>query len=190
MRARSVAALLGLVLLSGAPARADSFTIDPVHSSLIFRTSHLGVGFIYGRFNTFSGSFAFARDPAGCSLNVTIEAASVDTNNAARDKHLRSDAFFNVKEFPKITFKSTRVRLVGGKTYEVTGDLTLHGVTRPVTARLERIGSGKDPRTRAVRTGFQTTFTIKRSDFGMKFMLGGIGDEVRVILAAEGLQTP
>jgi polyisoprenoid-binding protein YceI len=185
-----LAALLGLILLGSAPARAESFKLDPVHSSLIFRIKHLGVGYIYGRFNDFSGSFAFDKDPARCALSAEIKVASIDSNNATRDKHLRSADFFNVKEFPKITFKSTRVRVLDARTYEVTGNLTLHGVTKSVTARLERIGTGKDPFTKGVRTGFETTFTLKRSDFGMKFMTGAIGDEVRITLAAEGVAAP
>jgi polyisoprenoid-binding protein YceI len=148
----------------------------------------MDVGYIHGRFNEFSGTFAFA--DKGGELAVEINASSVDTNNKARDAHLKGADFFNVKEFPKIAFKSTSVKTADGKNYDVTGDLTLHGVTKSVTVKLERIGTGKNPRSGQIITGFETTFTIKRSDFGMKFLLAGIGDDVRITLAIEGVRQP
>jgi polyisoprenoid-binding protein YceI len=185
---RLPALLAGLVLAwSAAPARAENYKIDPTHSSLIFRVKHMGVGHIYGRFNDFSGSFSF--EGKGGALEVEIKAVSVDTNNKDRDAHLRKADFFNAPEFPKIAFKSTSVKALNALNYEVTGNLTLHGVTKSVTAKLERIGTGKGPRG-AVISGFETTFTLKRSDFGMKFGVPAIGDEVRITLAAEGIRQP
>lgn len=184
-----VAVVLGMVLAAPAPA-ADTWKADPVHSSIVFRIKHLDVGYIYGRFNQYSGSFAFdERDPAACALNIEVQAGSVDTGNAVRDGHLKGPDFFNVKEFPKITFKSTSMKALPGdaKNYEVTGDLTLHGVTKSVKVKLERIGTAKDMRG-TLRTGFETTFTIKRSDYGMKYLVGALGDEVRVTVALEGIR--
>jgi polyisoprenoid-binding protein YceI len=183
------ALLAGLfVSLSAAPARADKFKVDPAHSSLVFRIKHMDIGYIHGRFNEFGGTFAF--EEKGGALAIEIKAASIDTNNKMRDTHLKSADFLNVKEFPKINFKSTAVKTANGKVYDVTGDLTLHGVTKSATARLERIGTTKHPRTGQIVTGFETTFTIKRSDFGMKFLVGAIGDEVRITLAVEGVRQP
>lgn len=186
MRFCSVA-FLGLVLASPAAA-ADTYKVDPVHSAILFRIKHMNIGYIYGRFNTYSGSFAFdERTPGECSLNMEVQVGSIDSGNDKRDTHLKGPDFFNGKEFPKIAFKSTSMKALDAKTYEVTGDLTLHGVTKSVTAKLERIGTGKGPDGKE-RTGFESTFTIKRSDFGMKYMLKAIGDEVRVTLAVEGVR--
>jgi polyisoprenoid-binding protein YceI len=181
---------LGAALAAGAaPARAaDTFTVDPMHSGILFRIKHLNAGYIYGRFNQFSGSFAFDdKNPADCKLDMEVKVDSLDTAVAARDTHLKGPDFFNARQFPTMTFKATAMKASDEKTYEVTGDLTLHGVTKPVTVKLERIGSAKDPRSGKLRTGFETTFTIKRGDFDMKYGAGLIGDEVRITVAVEGI---
>ncbi len=182
---------LGLSLSAGFSTvrAADTFTVDPVHSSLIFRVKHFNVGHIYGRFNQYSGSFAFdERNPADCKLDIEVRIDSIDTANADRDKHLKGPDFFNAKEFPAMTFKATRMKAADEKTYDVTGDLTIHGVTKPVTVKLERLGTAKDPRSGKPRTGWETTFSINRSDFGMKYGVPAIGDEVRITVAIEGIQ--
>jgi polyisoprenoid-binding protein YceI len=179
---------LGLLLAGAEPARADNYKVDPMHSSLIFRTKHFGIGHIYGRFNEFSGTFRLnEQNPADGALQMEIKAASVDTAIDKRDAHLKGPDFFNVKQFPTISFKSTKFKKLDDSSYEVTGDLTLHGVTKPVTVKLERIGSAKDPMG-GYRTGLETTFTIKRTDFDMKFGLEGVADEVRITLAVEGVR--
>jgi polyisoprenoid-binding protein YceI len=180
---------LGLLLAAASPApAADSYQVDPVHSSIHFRVKHLGLGYVYGRFNDFSGSFTFDdRDPSQGKLEMQVKVETIDTNNKLRDTHLKGADFFNAAKYPTMAFKSTRIKAAGTNVYEVTGNLTLLGVTKPVTVKLERIGSGKDQRG-GVRTGWESTFTVKRSDFGMKNMLEAIGDEVRVILAVEGLK--
>ncbi|HEY7308273.1 MAG TPA: YceI family protein [Gemmataceae bacterium] len=195
MRSRNLLAwsLLSLapgLLAVAVPARAaDTFSVDPVHSSMLFRVKHLGVGHIYGRFNQYSGSFAFdPKNPADCKLEMEVKIDSIDSANADRDKHLKGPDFFNAKEFPTMSFKATRMKAADEKTYEVTGDLTIHGVTKQVTVKLERLGTGKDPRTGKPRTGWETVFTINRSDFGVKGFLPAIGDEVRIIVAVEGIQ--
>ncbi|HZY85131.1 MAG TPA: YceI family protein [Gemmataceae bacterium] len=190
MRARSLVAAALFLGLAGAaaPARAaDTFKVDPVHSSLLFRIKHLNVGYIYGRFNAFGGTFAFDKDPAACNLTFEVNIDSLDTANADRDKHLKGPDFFNVKQFATAGFKSKSFKAVDEKTYEVSGDLTLHGVTQPVTVKLERVGTAKGMRGE-VRTGIDTTFTIKRSDFGMKYGLQLLSDEVRITVAVEGIQ--
>lgn len=188
MRMRPLVAAALLVGLAAAPARAaDAFKVDPVHSSLLFRVKHLNAGYIYGRFNAFSGTFAFDRDPAQCGLTFAVNIDSLDTANAARDKHLKGPDFFNVKEFPAATFKSKSFKALDDKTYEVSGEMTLHGVTQPLTVKLERVGTARGMRGE-VRSGIETTFTIKRSDFGMKFGLQQISDEVRITVAVEGVK--
>src|SRR5262249_50307046 len=110
---------------------------------------------------------------------------SIDTNNEDRNKHLKGPQFFNAKEFPTISFKSKKIKAAGKDSYEVTGDLTLRGVTKPLTVKVDYVGSGKDFRG-VNRTGIETTFSIRRTAFGMKEMLNGIGDRIRIMVALEG----
>jgi polyisoprenoid-binding protein YceI len=188
---RTAAAVVGVACVlaaAGTAAAADTSKIDPIHSMVLWRVKHFGVGYIHGRFNEASGIFTWDEaNPAASSLDVQLKADSLDSGNPKRDQHLKGPDFFNVKEYPVISFKSTRIRQLDAHSYEVTGDLTLHGATQPVTAKLEHVGSGKDP-FGMYRTGFEATFTLKRSDFGMKAMLQGIGDEVRVTAAFEGIR--
>ncbi len=178
--------VLGLEM-SSAPARAaDGYTVDPVHSSVYFRISHLGLSYVYGRFDTFSGNFTIdAENPGNTSFAMTIKTESVDTNNKGRDGHLRNPDFFNAKQFPEITFKSTSLRPVEGG-YEVTGDLTMHGVTKPITFVLK---GGKTAEFQGKpRTGFSTEFTIKRADFGIDKFPQMLGEEVLVAVGLEGVK--
>lgn len=183
-----VALIVGLGLLPVVCRAADAYKVDPVHSTVLFGLKHMGVGYIFGRFDEISGTVQVdEQNAAGLVFDVQVKAESVDTNNAKRDQHLKGPDFFNVKEFPAIAFKSREVKPGEGQSFMVTGDLTLHGVTRPLTVKLDRVGSGKDP-TGAFRTGFVASFTIKRSDFGMKFMPEAIGDDVRLTVAFEGVR--
>ena len=177
--------LISVAGLSQARA-AETYEIDAAHFTVIFKVRHLGVSNAYGRFNDFSGTIvADAGHPEKSSVEVTIKADSVDTANEKRDKHLRNQDFFNTKQFPVIIFKSTKVEKTGDKTGKATGDLFLHGVTRTVTVDLTFIGSGKDP-WGGHRAGFEAAFAIKRSDYGMKYLLEGVGDEVHIIVSLEG----
>jgi polyisoprenoid-binding protein YceI len=185
----ALAALALLVAGSGAEAKSQSFTIDSVHSTVIFRVKHLGAAWAYGRFNEVSGSFAFDEEkPEGCALDLEIDAASVDTNNEDRDKHLRGEEFFNTEKFPSITLVSKKIAKVAEGTYELTADLTLLAETKEITVRLTKTGEAKHERF-GHKIGFDTTFTIKRSDYGMKAMLDLLGDEVLVMVAIEGNAT-
>ena len=177
------------VLLSsaGLPAYADTFKIDPVHSSIVFSIKHLGVTDFYGRFNDVSGQVVFDKaDPAKSSVELTIPVESIDTHFAKRDQHLKSPDFFNAKQFPAIVFKSKSVEGTG-ENYKVTGDLNLHGVTKPLTLDIKRGPDAKGPEGE-IRGGGETRFAIKRSDFGMNFMQGALGDEVTVFLSLEGVK--
>jgi polyisoprenoid-binding protein YceI len=178
----------GLVLFSPVgTSAAESYKVDPGHSSLIFRVKHFDAGYVYGRFNDFSGSFHVdTAKPHKSKVEITVKAASVDTGNVKRDQHLRSPDFLASKQFPLITFRSEGAKKVDANTAEVKGKLTLHGVTRDLSVRVERVGAGKDPRGNQL-LGVQTTFSFKRSDFGIKFMPGGISDEIVVTLAVEGI---
>jgi polyisoprenoid-binding protein YceI len=162
------------------------YDVDPVHSAIIFRIKHLGVSYFYGRINGPYGEFSFNPDDASqCSLDVKVKAKNVDTNNPNRDGHIKSADFFNASQFPEITFKSTAFAPSGTGTYKVTGDLTFHGVTKRITIDLEHVGTKDLPRF-GHRCGFDTTFAISRSEFGIGYMPEGLGDEVVLMIGLEG----
>ncbi|MFQ3611884.1 MAG: YceI family protein [Fimbriimonadales bacterium] len=192
IRGLSYIASAVLLLGSVAPIQAQAVTyrIDPVHTFVVFRVKHMNTGFAYGRFNTISGTLVVdERNPGNSSIEFEIDASSVDTGNNDRDNHLRSPDFFNARQFPKITFKSTRVRRINDNTVEVTGNLTLRGQTRPLTTRVTFTGKGRNQRGQEL-IGFETTFTIRRSQFGMTYGLqgNGLADEVRVTVSVEGIR--
>jgi polyisoprenoid-binding protein YceI len=180
--------LLGVGLLSVQTLAADTYKIDPVHATAIFRISHLGSSFVYGRFDDVEGTFTVdEQTPANVNFDVSIKADSVDTNSAARDKHLKSADFFSAKEFPTLTFKSTEVKSDGDKKYEVTGDLTIHGVTKSVIAKVDFVGTADGTQMKmGFRAGYEAHLTIKRSDFGMDKLVGMVGDEVQLTVSMEG----
>jgi polyisoprenoid-binding protein YceI len=166
-------------------ARAQSFTIDPVHSIVLYRAGHMGVSHSWGRFNEIAGTVSVdEQNPAKDSFDITINATSIDSGTAKRDEHLRSPDFLNAKQFPTITFKSASVKPIDAKTLEVTGTLTLHGVSKPLTLKVDKVGGGKSPMG-GTAIGMETTFEIKRSDFDMKNMLDMIPDDVMLIVSLE-----
>jgi polyisoprenoid-binding protein YceI len=173
-----------LLLAVSAPARADDYTLDIAHSTVSFKISHLGLSWVYGRFDDFSGSFTIDPDASKCSFSMNIKAESIDTNNSKRDEHLRSPDFFNVKQFPTITFKSTAVKAIKDG-YEVTGDLTMHGTTKSVTFALVGGRTAEFPKG-VQRTGFSTELVVKRSEFGIDKFDKAVGDEVYLAISFEG----
>jgi polyisoprenoid-binding protein YceI len=189
MKKHYLSLLLSVLALAGTTiAQADTFKIDPVHSAIIFKIGHFGVGHVYGRFDTFSGTFTFDQsDPSKDAANVEIKTDSVDTNFPDRDKHIKSPDFFNAAQYPTATFKSTAVKKVDDKTYEVTGDFTLRGVTKPLTLNLQVIGTGPGPKGET-RMGWEGAATLKRSEFDVKTFLPAVTDDVDLIIAAEGIK--
>lgn len=165
---------------------ADDYAIDSVHSNVVFKIKHLNVSNFYGLFKEVSGKFSF--DNETLSMTTEVNTNSIDTRNEKRDNHLRSSDFFNVKKYPMITFKSTKVEK-SGKQFNVTGDLTLLGTTKEVQTIVTFIGMGKGMKGET-RAGFEATFTIKRSDFGLNYMLDTLGDEVALIVSVEGVKNP
>ncbi len=190
MKSRIVAALLAACLLTTANGklRGETFNIDPVHSAVLYRIGHVNVGNSWGRFNDLSGTITWDdANPGANAIDVTIKSDSIDSGAGKRDEHLKSPDFLNAKQFPTITFKSEKIRPIDAKTYEVTGTLTLHGVSHPLTVKLERLGGGKTPAPyNDTRVGLESTFEIKRSDFDMKNMLNLVGDDVHLIVSVEG----
>ncbi len=181
--AASVAVVLSLGV-APASAALDTYDIDASHSAVIFRIQHMKAGYQYGRFNDFSGTVAFDEANVGASsVKVEVKTTSVDTHNEKRDDHLRNPDFLDCAQFPTMTFSSTSVK-AAGTDYEVAGNLTLHGVTKPVTVKMTKTGAAADP-WGGYRMGFEGTLTIKRTDYGMDKKLEGAGDEIRLILAFE-----
>jgi len=182
-------AFLTVPTLAATSASAANYSIDNAHTSVIFKVTHLGVAPFYGRFNKVTGSFAYdAASPAASSLKVEIDAASVFTADKKRDDHLKSADFFNAKQFPAITLTSTAVK-PGAKpgTLVVTADLTLRGVTKSVTFEVVKTGEGKDPWGNE-RVGFEGSLTLNRLDFGVSYMPEGLGKDVTIIIAVEGVK--
>jgi polyisoprenoid-binding protein YceI len=173
---------------AGSALAADTYKIDPAHASFIFRIEHLGTSFVYGRFDKVSGTFdADEANPDAIKFDITVQAASVDTNVPQRDNHLKSSTFFDVKEFPTLTFKSSSVKKTDEKKYDVTGDLTIHGITKTITVPMEFVGKSTGGQM-GNRAGWATTFTINRSDYGMNGLIGPVGDEVMIMVSFEGVK--
>jgi polyisoprenoid-binding protein YceI len=164
---------------------ADSYSIDPNHTFPSFEINHLGFSNLRGVFNSSSGKIVL--DPAGKggSMEISVDTASVTTGQAKRDEHLRSDEFFNVAKFPNMTFKSNKLKYNGDKLVGADGDLTLLGVTKPVSLTVTYFNCGVNPISKKPTCGGNATGTIKRSDFGMKAFAPGISDEVKLFISAE-----
>lgn len=160
-------AAAALVLVSASAVAAD-YVIDPAHTSIAFKAKHVA-GKVPGRFTKFSGKFTYdPKNPKAWKAEATIDAASINTDVEARDKHLKSDAFFDVEKCPNITFKSTKVEAVKGDHFKLAGDLTMHCVTKPVTLDVESNGSGKDPWGNE-SASFSATATVNRKDWGVSW---------------------
>lgn len=161
-------------------AAAEGWKLDAVHSSVLFSVRHKNAATFYGRFNVVSGSFKLdPADTAKSFVDITVPADSVDSNNAKRNDHLKSQDFFSAKEFPNITFKSKSVKKLSETKFEIAGDLTLRGKTAPLTITAENPSTSKE------LAALETTFTIKRSDFGITYGAGALGEEVTLIIALE-----
>jgi polyisoprenoid-binding protein YceI len=194
--ARLTAASLGMATLllgmAAAPSRtADpaTITLDPVHSVALFRIQHLEAGLFWGRFNALEGTVKWTMEPtAAPTFDISAKVANADTGSEKLDGNLQGPNFFNAKEFPTITFKSTGATTAGDRHWMVKGDLTLHGVTKPVEVDCVATGIGTGPA--GTKVGFECNLTLKRSDFGMKWGIEkpakALGDEVKLIIALEG----
>jgi polyisoprenoid-binding protein YceI len=168
-------------------AKPGAYDVDPVHSFVLFKIRHFDVGYAYGEFNQFKGSFKVDPDPTKSSIEIVITADSIDTHDAKRDAHLKSPDFFNAKQFPTITFKSSEIGPAGAEGWsDLKGDLTIRGKTKPVTLQIRPVGAGVDAM-KTYRVGYEARGTIKRMDFDVAFMPGALGDDVELILAIEGV---
>ena len=183
---RTLFAMVVALLLATSAAAQDTWQIDPAHSSAQFAIRHLGISTVRGAFTKVSGSAHFDPvDPNKASVQAVIDTASVDTRVEARDKDLRSPRFFDVQKYPTITFKSTKVEAAGEGKLRVTGDLTIHGVTKDVVLDVDGPSAPmKDPGGN-MRIGASATTTINRQDFGVTAGSGMVGDQVTITLDVE-----
>ena len=166
------------------------FIIDPEHSSIVFRVKHLGITFVSGRFNRAMGRYVSPSGETGkAEIDIRVRVLDINSGNAVRDEHLRSPDFFHAEKYPWITFKSVSIESLNADSFRVAGDLSFHGVTRRITIEALKTDNREDGQGQ-IRTGFQATFTIRRSDYGLKHMLGGIGDRVELTVNVEGVQKP
>jgi polyisoprenoid-binding protein YceI len=164
---------------------AETYAADTTHSSVVYRVKHMNTSFAWGRFNDIKGAFTLDEsNPAEGRFDFQVKADSIDTAEPKRDQHLKSPDFFNAVQFPAITFKSQSITK-SANGYEVTGDLTLHGVTKPITLKVVQTGAGKDMKGTPI-AGIETSFNIKRSDFGMSKMIPAVGDDVWINVSIEG----
>jgi polyisoprenoid-binding protein YceI len=175
------------------PAQAEQYDIDikGQHAFIQFKVKHLGYSWLLGSFRKFDGHFSYdERKPETNSVSVTIETASLDTNHAERNKHLRSADFFDVANYPTATFVSTAYEPTGKHTGVLKGRLTLHGVTREIAIDVTQIGAGPDP-WGGYRRGFEGHTTLHLSDYKMKKsgMLGAVAENVEIFLSIEGVRT-
>lgn len=176
--------------LSLSTANAADYVIDSkgAHASINFKIQHLGYSWLTGRFNDFEGTFSYDESkPSSAKIMVTINTDSLDSNHAERDKHLKSDDFLNVDDFPEAKFTSTKVVDKGNGMLDVMGDFTFHGVTKSITINAKKIGEGNDP-WGGYRAGFAGTTTIALKDYGIDYDLGPASQTVELELHVEGVK--
>jgi len=181
--------VLGLLIaVMPVASMAAKYELDPTHTYPNFEINHLGFSTMSGMFTSSKGSFEMDQDKGTGSVSVTIDAASIFTGFKKRDDHLKSPDFFNVNEFPEITFKSSSVKFKGKTDATVKGKLTIMGVSKDVTLMVDNIVCGNNPFSKKPTCGFNATTKVKRSDFGLKYGLPAIGDDVAIRLEAEGIR--
>lgn len=181
----------GALAFSSLPSKAavETYSFDTAHTQILFFVDHLGFSKSQGEFHTYDGGFTFdTENPDKSSVNVTIQTDSIDMDHEKWNDHMKNKDFFNVEEFPTMTFQSTAIELTGEKTANITGDLTILGVTKPVVLNTVYNKSGVHPFNGKYVSGFSATANIKRSAFGMTYGLPGVGDDVEIRIEVEGFR--
>lgn len=166
-------------------AYAESYTIDSTHTYAHFSINRQGFSTMHGRFDRSSGKLTLDRAARNGAVDIAIETASISTGFSSRDEHLRSSAFFNAEKFPVITYKSSSVKFKDDEPVSVEGNLTMNGVTRPVTITVEAFKCGIHPWSRREACGADASAQIKRSDFNIKYGLPGISDDIKLVFEVE-----
>lgn len=177
-----------IVLLLAAPALAEDFTIDPRHTFPSFEVNHMGLSTQRGRFNSTSGKITLDRAAKKGTVTLDIDATTVNTGLAELEKHLKAEDFFNVEKFPKISFKSSKVVFEGENPGSVEGEITLLGVTKPLTLTVSSFNCRIHPMTKKYVCGADASATIKRSEFGMTYAIPAVSDEVRLFIQVEAIR--
>ncbi|MEO6689301.1 MAG: YceI family protein [Dokdonella sp.] len=181
-------ALVTALALASAPAFAGSYTLDPGHTQVLFSWNHFGFSNPTAQFGTVEGSLEYDQaNPTKASLNVTIPIASINSNVAKLNEHLQSPDFFDAAKFANATFKSTKVEKGAADHLKVTGDLTLHGVTKPVVLDVTVNHVGEHPMRKAAAAGFDASTTIKRSDFGIAKYVPNVSDDIKIHITTEAI---
>lgn len=188
MLKQTVLAALFAVASTAAVAAPQSYAIDPTHTYAAYEVNHLGLSLQNGVFTKVDGTVVVDAEARKGAIDVTIDANSLNTYLPKRDQHLKSKDFFNVEQFPTLTFKSKSLQFNGDQLAAVNGELTLLGVTKPVTLKVVRFARAKHPMTGKDSYGVNAETVIKRSDFGMTKYLPNIGDEVKLNIALEAAQ--
>jgi polyisoprenoid-binding protein YceI len=174
---------------NGDEAVIEKYNFDKAHTQILFFVNHLGFSMSQGEFLDYDGFFMLDRNNLeNSSIDVTIKTASVDMDDEKWDASMRGENFFKVERFPEMTFKSTAVELTGNQTADVTGDLTILGIAKPVTLSVTHNKSDVNPFSKKFIAGFSASATINRSDWGMSYALPGVGDEVEIRLEVEGVR--
>jgi len=183
-------ALAASLVLAAAPLYATTYTIEPDYTQAVFRWSHLGFSNPAAQLSQGQGTLEFdPANPTRAAVNVTIALSSLNTGVPALDEHLRSEDFFEVAKFPTASFRSTKVEQGAGKDrLKVTGELNLHGITRPVTLDVNVLKIGANPRTQLPTVGFEATTTLKRSDFGLGAFVPQVSDEIKLQISSQGVE--
>ncbi len=167
-------------------APSGAYNMDQSHTSVVFKITHLGFSHYTGRFDKAEGTLNYnASSPGQSSLDVTIFPNSVNVNSLKLEEELRGDKFFDVIKFQRATFHATKIELTGAASGKVTGDFTLHGVTKPLTLDVTLVGTGSHPFTKKQVLGFSATGTIHRSDFGITNLVPMVGDDVTIQIDTE-----
>ena len=190
MKKLLASAALALATVFSVQANAADYQVDVdgAHAFVQFKIKHLGYSWLLGRFNTFDGQFSYdAAAPEKSSIEVVIETASIDSNHAERDKHLKGEDFLNVKKFPKAVFKSSKFDVKDDNNAVVTGTFMLHGVKKEISFPVQKIGEGQDP-WGGYRVGFEGKTTLKLADYGITHNLGPASTHVEVHLYVEGIR--
>ncbi len=166
--------------------QSGTYNLDTSHANIIFGINHMGFSNYYGRFNTIDGSLNFdAKSPEKSSVKITVDVGSIDTNNAKLQGELKGDQWFDTAKFPTATFTSTKLEKLTATTGKLYGDLTLHGVTKPIVLDVTLNGAGQNVMMAVPELGFGATAVIKRSDFGVSQYIPMVGDEVTLMIQAE-----
>ncbi len=191
MRTRSAlfAFIAAILFLFSAPAYADEYDLDRPHTQIMFFIGHMGFSISQGEFTDYEGHFSFDKaQPEKSAVEATIRTASLQMGDAKWDRHMKSADFFNVEKFPEMTFRSTDVRVLSEDTADITGDLTILGMTKPVVLHTKLNKVGAYPMGNKYAAGFSATAKIKRSDFGMSYGIPMVADDVDIRIEVEAIR--